>query len=244
MKISNFVLFVILLFSTNAVNSRDNLAVNDGFEEGIPLELFKYCVIPKDEPLLKLRFGILVGVSYYILDKKDYIEVSQGGQVRYRVNVKDADLGIHFGVMSQFHLSKLFLRPELVFNSNTINYEVVDIANSSAVTIAKEKYQNLDIPVLIGFDLGLLKIMAGPVGHIFINNKSDLIKLDNFTQTVKSITFGYQAGLGLDIGNFMVDLRYEGNLTKFGKGIRFSNEEFYFSKTPGRIIATFTFAIK
>lgn len=192
----------------------------------------------------KFRFGVIAGTSYYLLDKDDRASITQNDLERYLINVKDADLGIHFGIMTQFQINNLLLRPELVFNSNSISYQVVDLQNSSANTIAKEKYQNLDIPIMLGYDLGGLRVMAGPVGHVFITNKSELTKIENFTQDFSSLSLGYQAGLGIDIGNFWIDFRYEGNLTKLGKGIRFSEKEFYFSQTPSRLILSLTFAIK
>jgi len=192
---------------------------------------------------VKLRFGVLVGTSYYILDKNDLITIQKDNLDKYKIHVKNAEMGIHFGLMTRLQIHKLLLQPEFVFNSNVINYHIDDLVNTSASTIAKEKYQYLDIPLMLGYKSDFVRFMAGPVGHIFISNKSDLVKIADFTQTFKSLTIGYQAGLGFDIGNFLIDLRYEGNLTKIGKGIRFSDEEFYFSKTPGRIIASLTFAI-
>lgn len=199
-----------------------------------------------DDPKLKFkfRFGAIAGTSYYLLDKNDQASITENDLDRFLINVKDADLGIHFGIMTQFQINNLLLRPEFIFNSNTINYQVVDLQNSSANTIAKEKYQNLDIPIMLGYNLGGLRVMAGPVGHVFITNKSELTKIENFSQDFSALTIGYQAGLGIDIGNFWIDFRYEGNLTKLGKGIRFSDKEFYFSQTPSRLILSLTFAIK
>ena len=193
---------------------------------------------------IKFRFGVLAGTSYYIIDKNDIAQVSADDGQKFTLNISSADLGIHFGIMTRLQISNLMLQPEFIFNSNTINYKVVDIANSSAAKLAKENYQNLDIPLMLGYKSGFIRFMAGPVGHIFIHSKSDLAKIENFTRTFNAMTIGYQAGIGLDIGNFLIDLRYEGNLTKIGKGIRFSDKEFYFSKTPGRIIGTLTFVIK
>ena len=192
----------------------------------------------------QFRFGVIAGTSYYLLDKNDLLSVEGNDLDKYNIKVKDADLGIHFGIMTQFQLNNLLLRPEFIFNSNSINYQVVDLQNSSANTIAKEKYQNLDIPIMVGYQLTNLRIMAGPVGHIYISNKSELTKIENFSQDFSALLIGYQAGLGFDIGNFWIDARYEGNLTELGKGIRFSEKEFYFSQTPSRLILSFTFAIK
>lgn len=191
-----------------------------------------------------LRFGVLGGTSYYILDKNDLITIQKDNLDKYKIHVKDAEMGIHFGIMTLLQIHKLLLQPEFIFNSNVINYHVDDLINSSASTIAKEKYQYLDIPVMLGYKSGLIRFMAGPVGHIFISNKSDLVKIQDFSQTFAPLTLGYQAGLGFDFWNFMLDLRYEGNFTKLGAGIKFLDRKVYFSKTPGRIIASLTFAIK
>lgn len=193
----------------------------------------------------RFRFGVLAGTSYYYLDENDLIIVKNVDQDKYNIQIKNAKLGIHFGIMTQLRINHFILRPEAIFNFNVINnYHIEDIENYSVKSVAKEKYLYLDIPILFGYKKGALRMMGGPVGYIFIFNSSDLLQTENIIQTFKPFTIGWQTGLGFDLFNFMLDIRYEGNFDRLGDGIIFIGKKIYFSTTPNRIIATLTFAIK
>lgn len=61
--------------------------------------------------------------------------------------------------------------------------------------------------------------MAGPIASININSE-----IKNSIETVENVdynsaTFGYQAGLGVDIGNLSADVKYEGGLSKITDNI-------------------------
>ena len=52
---------------------------------------------------------------------------------------------------------------------------------------------------------------------------------------------GWQAGIGLDIWKFSIDMRYEDNFTNFGEHIRFFGTTYAFSDRPSRLIGTVGF---
>lgn len=235
------------LFSTNSIANKSLQIIHHDL--GITTNGMNYInpnltPLPKDD-FFRFRYGILAGASYYMLHRNDLITINNNNNVpEYQLSVDNAELGIHFGIFSQLMLGPVFIRPEIMFNSNVINYKLDDLVNSSASRITKERYQYLDIPILVGFKSGGARVNAGPVGHIFVSNRSELIEIVNFSADFRRFMIGYQAGVGIDFHNLMFDLRYEGNLNKIGDGIIFGGERIYFSKTPGRLIASITFAIK
>ena len=56
--------------------------------------------------------------------------------------------------------------------------------------------------------------MAGPVASVNINSKLKDAPSTLDDTNFKSATFGYQAGLGVDIGNLIIEGKYEGGLSK------------------------------
>ncbi len=61
--------------------------------------------------------------------------------------------------------------------------------------LLQQKFTKLNIPVLLGFKLGPLRINAGPAASILLPEPTDMIDI----ATYKKATFGYQAGVGLDL---------------------------------------------
>ena len=197
----------------------------------------------KDSGLFGFHVGLLGGTSYYFVHKGDILSLYNGNQLKYKLNIQDADFGFHFGFFAEGRVGPLFLRPELYVNSNEINFQVEDLQQAAGDFIARERYQYLDMPLLIGYKMGLFKFFGGPVGHLFIANQSDLRDLANFSADFKKLTLGYQGGIGVAFHPVMLDIRFEGNMSKIGSGLLYNGQKIYFSKHPARLMATLSFAI-
>lgn len=187
----------------------------------------------------QLRVGLKVGISTTDIQGEDLSILEPGGGQRFRLALEEAKYGIHGGLVIRWKKNKFILQPEINFNSSTAEYQFEDLQNPSNSGIKSEKYQNLDIPLLLGAKFGPLRLQAGPVGHVFINSVSDLSSVDGFKDRYESLTFGWQAGLGLDLWKFMLDLRYEGNFTKYGDHITFFGNDYNFDDRPARFLFSF-----
>ena len=151
-------------------------------------------------------------------------------------------MGAQFGAYVRIG-NKVFIQPELLFNSNRTDFKTEDINFKQLVR--EEKYQYLDMPLLVGFKVGGVRFQGGPVGHIFINSKSELTDLEGYEARFKQMTWGYQAGLNIKLlERISLDIRYEGNFDKFGNHITFGGQQYQFSSTPNRLIVGVNLAIK
>ncbi len=185
----------------------------------------------------QFRIGILAGANTIDIDPKEIDITNPDENESLRVALNKAEYGIHFGLFFQLRGKHLFLQPQFIFNSNSTNYKVSQFEDGEWVSeIKEEKYQYLDIPVLMGLRLGPIRIGGGPVAHLFID--SSPFKLESYDQKFKTATFGYQAGIGIDLGSLHLDLDYEGNFYKYGDHFRFFGEEYEFDQSPARWIGT------
>lgn len=179
----------------------------------------------------QIKFGLKVGGSTTNVDAEDF---KVGNSVdSIGVALKDANYGIHGGIVIRAKIGNFLLQPEVLFNSNSVDYKVTELDNLTE-QIKTEKFQYLDIPVLLGYKFGPLRLMAGPQGHIFINNSSELTDFDSYSDKFDKMTLSWLGGVGLDIWSLMLDVRYEGGLQRFGDHIRFGNQQFDFADRPSR----------
>lgn len=184
------------------------------------------------------KFGLLVGLNSTELKPGDFIQFSPQGMDELVLAIKQANYGVHFGVFGQFQVATFFLRPEIVYNSNSVDFQL-DSLSGAIGSIFTERYQYLNIPVIMGTKVGPLRIGAGPVGHVFLASTTNLTDIEGYKQDFKNLRLGFQAGLGIDLfKKFTFDLRYEGNLYKFGDHIVIGGQQYAFSQNPERIIAT------
>lgn len=122
--------------------------------------------------------------------------------------------------------SKLFVQPELIFSAKGGSVNI--LKNGTSQTVAIE-YTNFDVPLLVGFKIGPLRLNAGPMASFTVSNNGldEALKSvsSNLGESFKKASYGYQAGGGLDIGALSVDLRYEGSLSEIS-ALRSSNINF------------------
>jgi len=79
--------------------------------------------------------------------------------------------------------------------------------------------KDLDIPILFGTKLGPIRAMVGPYIRMAFDSES-FNDAGTRETMLESARYGYQAGVGLDLGKrFVVDLRYEGTFANNNGGI-------------------------
>ena len=182
--------------------------------------VFSVVVLMSVNAFSQIKFGVRAGVSSSTIKASD---VTQGN---YTVStLSNAKIGFQFGLMSQISVFGMYLQPEFLFSSSGGEVQVRDINGATSVT--NQRFNKLDIPVIIGKKFGPARIGLGPVASIILNKPSDVANPNgpSFASRFHGATFGYQLDLGLDIWKFAVDLKYEGNLSKLGNGVTINGTE-------------------
>lgn len=149
------------------------------------------------------------------------------------LGVSDLKFGTQFGAWVRIG-GGLFIQPELIFNANRTDFEFKSV--EKAKEVLKEKYSTFDLPVMVGAKLGPVRLLGGPVGHVFLNSQSELFNIKGYQENWKRLTWGWQAGVGIGLGRFSADLRYEGNFNKFGDQITVFGDQYNFSNNPSRLV--------
>ena len=150
-------------------------------------------------------------------------------------NVKagDAEFGFQYGIFARIKVPVigLYVQPELLFSKSesTITSGAQDVDLS---------FNRVDVPVMIGGQIGPLRINAGPSFSFLTSAESDVagavldIK-DNYSNT----TVGFQAGIGVDILKFVIDLKYEGSFSeRFGDAITVAGNSFATDERASQIV--------
>ena len=171
----------------------------------------------------QIKFGLKAGVSTTSLSMPT-IKTVTSGTTSFTIDaLTAAKYGFHGGAFVRLTLFGIYIQPELLFSTRSNEYTVSNITVQSAPVsyIAKQTFNKLDLPIMLGFKLGPLRLNAGPVGSLLINSPKAIITNPDYKNNYNRLTFGYQAGLGFDLLNFLTfDLRYEGNLKKYQNQIQ------------------------
>lgn len=164
--------------------------------------------------LSRLSFGNFVSTG---ANPNGSPSVNVDGQT-FRDNLGDSfksRTGTSFGIYTRFGRN-LFLQPELLYSTKAGSFEIIRNGQSETVTV---KTTSFDIPVLLGIKGGPLRVMAGPIVSLRVNDNDRLgVALNQYTNgslndAWSKAYYGYQIGGGLDLGSLGLDVRYEGNLS-------------------------------
>jgi hypothetical protein len=181
----------------------------------------------------QVRFGLRGGVNWNYVKADDIL--LEDNTIRLTIPSK-SNLGYHLGFISQIQLFNLFVQPELLFTANKNDVILKDANTLENTGFAEQKIYRLDIPVMAGIKIKSFKIQAGPIGTIILGTKSNLVDISNYEQKFKTLTYGYQAGIGIDFPRITLDLKYEGKLSKFGDKLTFGNQTFNFDQRSSQIV--------
>lgn len=143
-----------------------------------------------------VNFGIKGGVNYNSNGDLSIQEFSISS---------DEETGYHFGVFSEIKLPLwLYLRPELVYTHTESSY-------SEDGDKVKLKKDIIEAPVLVGIRvLKIGRFFLGPSFQYAINTDLKSSSIDNIkTVSTEDFTVAGQIGIGLNLGKFGADLRWE-----------------------------------
>ncbi len=201
--------------------------------------LFAFFILSIQMANAQFKIGFRGGLSTMDISANELIIKNKEDIKQLGISVTDANYGVHLGLFMQAKMGKFFIQPEVLFNSNSVEYTLNDFTDTNIFpTLKKESFQNLDLPIMLGAKFGPLRLQGGPVGHVHINSKSELFDIEGYSQKFENMTWGYQAGIGLDIWKFIIDVKYEGSFNKYGDHMVFEGKRYSFDDTPGRFIAS------
>lgn len=190
----------------------------------------------------QVNIGLRAGLSTTQLEARELLIKDQNQLDLFLIRVREVNYGVHIGLLFRFQINSFYIQPEFLYNSHSVDYDFDEVQFPELQgLVLSERFQQIDIPLMLGLKFGFFRINAGPVGHINLNSISDLSNQPGFKSKLDNLTLGYQAGIGFDIWNIHLDIRYEGNFNKYGDHITFFGQDYDFSDKPRRLIASLGF---
>ncbi len=143
-------------------------------------------------------FGIKAGLNYNQNGDLSFKQVESAGADI--ITGSDGKVGYHVGFYGKLDMPKIYIRPELIYTKTKSSYDVEGGTNDYDVS-------KLDLPVLLGYKIiGPLHIFAGPAFQYTLNNDLEDVELDDVKN---DFTIGAHFGVGVNLGNIGLDVRYE-----------------------------------
>jgi hypothetical protein len=187
------------------------------------------------------QFGIKAGLGLNSLRIEDLTGLDNGSEV-YDLVTGDGVMGYHVGIQTRIKIAMLFVQPELYFNDAGGTLEKV--VSGGASELMNVDFKRIDLPIMLGAKFGPLRINAGPVGSYVVKESitNDIADIPaDYTVFTNAMTWGFQAGLGLDFSKFSIDARYEGSLSKLGESLNIGGSDFALDARPRQFVFSLGF---
>jgi hypothetical protein len=147
-------------------------------------------------------FGIKVGVNYNQNSDLRFADLQAVGEDL--IAGSDGKIGYHVGVFGKLDFPKFYLKPELLYTKTQSSYNIENVDRVYDVS-------KIDLPVLLGYKIiGPLSIFAGPSLKYILNQDLEDVELNDVED---NFTVGLQSGIGVNLGNIGIDVRYERGFT-------------------------------
>ncbi|MCS6968620.1 MAG: outer membrane beta-barrel protein [Cytophagales bacterium] len=180
---------------------------------------FLICLVPLTSVAqLSLNGGIKLGGGSSKVNFKRVQNPQAGGAFV----PGDAKVSFHGGAFVQAKVLGIVLRPELYFTSIG-SQAIFESQNLQQVQTQVKNYNinRIDLPLLVGIGFAkVLRINAGPVLSATATSNTTV------NEKLNSATVGFQAGLGIDVLKFGLDVRYETGISKVSNQLKLGNFTF------------------
>ena len=195
MKYQNIITALFLLFTSNLVFGQAQIGLR--FQTGIP--------------------------NYS--SESQYL-VSAGGNLDYQLTLKNISNSQSVGLYSQFKFGFLYFQPEVLYTKYNVSFEVDNYRSeslSNMTTTETEFFQQLDFPINAGLRFKNFRLGGGPIFSLIQKLKSDISQLDNIDKVDRTISAGFQGGIGYDYKTFRFDIKYQRNFNSATDHLQFNN---------------------
>lgn len=180
----------------------------------------------------RVQFGVRAGVFSQDMELK----FSDAAHI-----MSDAKLGWSAAFVSRVRITAigsgafsmgLYLQPEVVYSQNGYKMQKmkeVDLSDGSKTwrpdgSVVKVSMRDVDIPVMLSFQLAIIRLQAGPVFNVM--HKTPAKRGDVDVMSIRP-TVGYSFGASVDIfGGLVLDGRYNGNFKKMKNNIQMGDKVF------------------
>lgn len=186
----------------------------------------------------QFSIGLKAGIASPLGEYSD-INIENGVN-DFDLGVEDVKFGTQFGAYMRFG-RRFYLQPEVSLHSNRTDFRVGQEGNDDLIKV--ERYRHLTAPLLLGAKLGPFRFHAGPVANYYLDSDSELEEIPGYEADWKKMSLGWLGGVTVGNGRFSLDIRYQGNFTRFGNHITFFGEDYAFSQRPAQIAVGLNWAL-
>lgn len=186
------------------------------------------------------RYGIKLSAGAILAREETTYIGNEKDQIIHQIQLADAKPQFNAGLWGQKRFGWLYAEGNLLYSRYGMGYDATTFTSSGAPTERKnEKFGYIDFQVMGGLISNGFRIGVGPVMHVLAHHDSELISLQNYSQKLRTVSYGFSGAIGYDMGKISIDIKYDKAFRTIGDHIYYRYKKSQFFETPDGI----TFAV-
>ncbi len=186
------------------------------------------------------RYGIKLSAGAIMAREETTYIGNERDQIIHQIKLADAKPQFNAGFWGQKRFGWLYSELNILYSRYGMGYDATTFTSFGAPTQRKnERFGYVDMQVMGGLISNGFRIGVGPVMHILAHHESQLVSLENYSQRLRRVSYGFSGAIGYDIGKISIDLKYDKAFRTIGDHIYYRYKKSQFFETPDGI----TFAV-
>jgi hypothetical protein len=190
----------------------------------------------------QFSFGIQLGLPGNDKPEADHLLVYGPHPTdEFLFNIEQVKYGEQIGTWCRKDLEGFWFMGEVWFGKSTTHFSMIrtqTLAQERSMDIYKIKKHTLQVPLTAGVKFRWFEMYSGLDVFTSLKTKNDLTQLKGYSESASSWTMGWHAGVGINAGIILVQLRFQQQLCNYGTGLFIHDEELMLDNLPDRLMTS------
>ena len=189
------------------------------------------------------RYGVKISGGA-ILSREETIYIgNEKDQIVHEIQLAETLPQYNIGFWAQKRFGWLYSEVNVLYSYYGMAFDVTTyMEESRPKTKMIERFGYLDLQAMGGLFSNNFRFGVGPVMHILTNQHSQMLRLENYNQKLRHVSYGFSFAVGYDMDNFSIDLKYDKAFRTIGDHIYYRYSKSQFFETPDGITLSVAFS--
>lgn len=119
-----------------------------------------------------------------------------------------------------------------------IQYTYPAFVRTEDVQQYSETMHMINVPLTIGVDLGFAEVTSGFLPQFVVGHQSELANFEGYSDQLKTLRFGWQAGVAAKLSNFRLGLNWQMDFNNYADHLYINGEGMALQGSSNRLVGS------
>lgn len=191
------------------------------------------------------KYGFRASTGF-ILAREEATDIGLYADLIYHhIELKEALPQYNAGFFFRQRFGWLFADASVLYNRYSMKYNSTTFTTEGFPTKSNlEKFGYVNFQVMGGLISDNFRFSVGPMMFLLAHHDSQLIALENYSQKLRNVSYGFSGAIGYDIGLLSIDLKYDKAFRTIGDHIYYRYRKSKFFETPDGLTLSVSIAFR